>query len=110
MADVLCGERPVDAPAENPAHAADALDAGHGLFGGRALRDQGVDAAAHLFGMRIEEPGLLGADKHAAVETYESDPFGLASRPPERLERRFPSLQMGDHLGGSVTRARSAWR
>ena len=29
---------------------------------------------------------------------------------PERLERRFPSLQMGDHLGGSVTRARSAWR
>ena len=110
MADVLCSERPVDAPAEDPAHAADALDAGHGLFGGRALRDQGVDAAAHLFGMRIQEPGPLGPDEHAAVQTCQRDPLGLASRPPERLERRFASPQMGDHLGGSVTRARSAWR
>ena len=110
MADVLGAERPVDLPSKDAAHAADALDAGHGLFGGRALRDQGVDAAPHLFGMRIEEPGPLGADKHAAVETCQRDPFGLASRPPERLERLFASPQMRDHLGGSVTRARSAWR
>ena len=110
VADVFGAERPVELPAEDPAHSADAHDAGHGLFGGRALRDQGVDEAARLFGMRIQKPGPLGADKHAAVETCEGDPFGPASRPPEGLERRFPSPQMGDHLGGSVTRARSAWR
>ena len=52
----------------------------------------------------------LGAGEHAAVEAGQGNPLGLAPRPTERLERRFPSPQMGDHLGGSVTRARSAWR
>ena len=32
----------------------------------------------------------LGAGEHAAVEAGQGDPLGLAPRPPERLERRFP--------------------
>ena len=52
----------------------------------------------------------LGAGEHAAVEAGQGDPLGARSRPAERLERRFPPPQMRDHLGGSVTRARSAWR
>ena len=75
-----------------------------------ALRDQRVDEAARPLVMRVQEPRRLCAGEHAAVQTDERDPLGLASRPTERLERRFSSRQMRDHLGGSVTRARSAWR
>ena len=110
VADVLGAERAVEAPGEDPAHAADPPDAGHGLFGGHAPVDQGVDAAPHLFGVRIREPCPLGAGEHAAVEAGERDPLGPASRPAERLERRLAPPEMGDHRSSPVTSAWSACR
>ena len=97
-------------PGEDPAHAADPPDAGHGLLRYQAMRDQRVDEAARPFVMRVQEPRRLCAGEHAAVETRQGDPFGLAARPPERLERPLSPGEMGDHRGASVTRARSAWR
>ena len=70
-------------------------DAGHGLLGGQALRDQGVDDAPHLFGVRFKEPRALDAGERAAVEADERDPPGLFSRPAERRERLIASPQVG---------------
>ena len=55
VADVLGSDGPVDPPGEDAAHAADPPDAGHGVLGGQALRDQRVDDAPHLFRVCIEE-------------------------------------------------------
>ena len=98
VADVLGSERPVDPPREDAAHAADPADAGHGLLGGQALRDQGVDDAPHLFGVRFKEPRALGAGERAAVEADERDPPGLFSRPAEWRERLFASLEVDDRI------------
>ena len=86
MADVFGVERPIEPPAEDPADSTDAPDVRDGLFDGRAGGDQGMDAASHLLGMHVQVQRPLSADEHAAVETLQRDPLGLAFRPPERLE------------------------
>ena len=50
-ADVPGAERTIDPSPVDPAHAADAGDAGQILFNGHALRDEGMDGTAHLLGM-----------------------------------------------------------
>ena len=62
-------ERTVDAAPVDPAHAADAGDAGRVLFGRHALRDEGMDGPAHFLGMAIQEPRPLRPGEDAAVET-----------------------------------------
>ena len=59
----------------------------------------GTVSSAHLFGMRIQEPGPLDAYEHAAVETRQGEPFGPASCPAEARECGFASLEIRDHLG-----------
>ena len=94
VADVLGSDGPVDPPREDAAHAADPPDAGHGVLGGQALRDQRVDDAPHLFRVCIEESRALDAGERAAVEADERDPPGLFSRPAEWRERLFASLEV----------------
>ena len=98
VADVLGSDGPVDPPGEDAAHAADPPDAGPGVLGGQALRDQRVDDAPHLFRVCIEESRALDAGERAAVEADERDPPGLFSRPAEWRERLFASLEVNDRI------------
>ena len=66
--DVLGAERPVDPAPVDPAHPADAGDAGRVLLDGHALRDQGVDGAAHLLGVAAQKARPLRPCEDAAVE------------------------------------------
>ena len=59
VADVFGAQCLVDPPMEDPADAADAANTGHGLFAGHALRDQGMDAAAHLLGECVRRSMFL---------------------------------------------------
>ena len=90
-------ERTVDAAPVDPAHAADAADAGHGVFDGHALCDKGMDSPTHLLGVATQESRPLRPGEDTAVETSQGDPFGPASCPAERLQRHFASLKMSDH-------------
>ena len=97
LADVFGAERPVDLAPVDPAHAADADDAGRVHLGGHALGGEGMDGAAHLLGVATQKPRPLRPGEDAAVETGQGDPFGPASRPAEGHERLLASLQMGNH-------------
>ena len=103
-ASVLGAERTVDPTPVDPAHAADAGDAGWILFGGHTLCDECMDGAAHLFGAATQKPRPLRPGEDTAVETGQGDPFGPASRPAEGLERLFASLEMSDHRGSVFSR------
>ena len=83
VTDVLGGERAVDPASEDPAH----LPALELLLGGDPPLEQGPDEPKGLPAIDPEPGGELGAGEHAAVETRQRDPLGLAPRPPERLER-----------------------
>ena len=106
VADVLGAERAVDPASEDPAH----LPALELLLGGEPPLEQGPDEPKGLPAIDPEPGGELGAGEHAAVEARQRDPLGLAPRPAEGLERVSRPGEMGDHLGCSVTRARSACR
>ena len=62
----------------DPAHAADAGDAGWILFDGRALRDEGMDGAAHVLMVATQKARPLRPGEDAAMETGQGDPFGTA--------------------------------
>ena len=57
------------AAARDGAEVADAGYAGHVLFGGHALRDEGLDGAAHLFGVATQKLRPLCPSEDATVET-----------------------------------------
>ena len=101
-ASVLGAERTVDAAPVDPAHAADASDAGRVLLGGHALRDEGMDGPAHLLGVAAQQPRPLRPGEDAAMETGQGDPFGTASRPAEALQRLLASSEMVDHVAASL--------
>ena len=110
MADVFRSERPVDLPAEDPAHAAHTADARHGVLARQPLLDQRPNEAEgpHVPGTQIKPKLRPGED--TAVQTHQGDPFGFAPCPAERLQCFLPVLQMGNHDPASVTRAWSACR
>ena len=90
-ADVLDAERPVDPASVDPAHAADAGDAGHVLFEGHALHDEGMDGPAHLFGVATQKPRPLRPGEDAAVETGQgTNPPGVLSSRRARAPARVP--------------------
>ena len=89
-------ERTVDAAPVDPAHAADADDAGWILFDGHALRDEGMDGAAHVLMVATQKARPLRPGEHAAMETGQGDPLGLTARPAESLECPFASPQVDD--------------
>ena len=80
-------ERLVDRASVDPAHAADAVDAGRLPLDGHTLRDEGADGAAHLLVMVTLEARPLRPGEPAAVQARQGDPLGLAARQAEGTER-----------------------
>ena len=95
-ADVFGAQRPVDPACVDPAHAADAVDAGRVLFDSHALRDEGLDGAVHLLVVATQKARPLRTGEDAAVETGHGDPFGPAARPAEGLQCLLASFQVDD--------------
>ena len=81
-ADVPHAERPVDPAPVDPAHAVDAGDARHGLFGGHALCNEGMDAASASAISRSLRPSSYprrGTSRMLRMDNLFCDTFFLLS-------------------------------
>lgn len=102
VADVLSAQRPVETPAEDPAH----LSAFDGVLGDRPLPDQGTDEAQRPPAVDLKVKAKLRSGEHVRVQAHQGDPLGFPARPAERLQGFLPDSQMSDHDALFVIKSR----